>query len=82
MFGVSAPFIRSCEIEDEMTSSRPAAVESAAAIPPAATSAITQFGRLAISGLASTMMSLLTVSSLPFQPQAEAFSANCGFLSL
>ena len=45
-----------------------AAVDSAAAMPPAATSAITQFGKPAISGLARTMMSRSTVSSLPCQP--------------
>ena len=49
---------------DEMTSSRPAAVESAAARPPAATSAITHAGSFAISGLASTMMSRSIVISL------------------
>jgi hypothetical protein len=39
-------------------------VESAAASPPAATSPMTQSGSWAISGLASTMMSLSMVSSL------------------
>ena len=50
-------FNRSWEIDVEMTSSKPAAVERAAASPPAATKAITQFGRPAISGFARTMMS-------------------------
>ena len=57
------------EIAEAIASSRPAEVDSAAARPPAATSAITQFGKLAISGLASTMMSRSTlIISLPFQP--------------
>ncbi len=67
---------------EEIASSSPAAVDSAAARPPAATSAITQFGSSAISGLASTMMSALTVSSLPFQPAASAFLMTSGFLVL
>ena len=41
----------------EMTSNNPAAVESAAASPPAATRAITQSGKFAISGFANTIMS-------------------------
>ena len=47
-----------------VTVTDPAAVDSAAASPPAATRAITQLGSLAISGLARTMMSLsiLTIS--------------------
>ena len=57
-------FSRSCEIAEEMTSSRPAAVDSAAASPPAATSAMTHAGSLAISGFASTMMSRSMVISL------------------
>ena len=40
------------------------AVDKAAAKPPAATRAITQFGRFAISGLAKTMISRSTTSSL------------------
>ena len=39
-----------------MTSNNPAAVESAAARPPAATRAITQSGKFAISGFASNYM--------------------------
>jgi hypothetical protein len=55
---------------EEMASSRPAAVDRAAARPPAATRAMTQLGSLAISGLARTMMSRSTlVSSLPSQPK-------------
>ena len=41
-----------------MTKSNPAAVDKAAARAPAATNAITQFGNFAISGLASTIISL------------------------
>jgi hypothetical protein len=67
---------------EEITSSRPAAVDRAAAIPPAATSAITQLGRPAISGLARTMMSRSTLSSLPCQPHALACSWKAAFLSL
>ena len=63
---------------EEMASNRPAAVDRAAAIPPAAIKPITQPGRLAISGLASTRMSLLTVSSLPAHPRASAVSSNEG----
>ena len=47
-------------------------VESAAANPPAATNAITQFGNFAISGFANTMMSLFTNSS--FSPSVGAFN--------
>ena len=47
-----------------MTSSSPEAVDRAAASPPAATRAMTQAGRSAISGLARTMMSRSTYSSL------------------
>ena len=42
-------FIKSCEIEDEITNNRPAAVDRAAARAPAASNAITQFGNWAIS---------------------------------
>ncbi len=66
--GTNIPLIRSCETAADITSNNPAAVDNAAAMPPAATSAITQFGNPAISGLASTMMSLSTLSSLPCQP--------------
>ncbi len=47
-------------MEEEMASNKPAAVDSAAARPPATTRAITQAGSAAISGLASTMMSRST----------------------
>ena len=67
---------------DEIAISRPAAVDSAAARPPAATSAITQLGSSAISGLASTMMSALTVSSLPFQPAASILALAAAILGL
>jgi len=55
--------MRSCEMEVEITSNRPAAVDKAAARPPAATRAITQLGNLAISGFARTVISGSTVSS-------------------
>ena len=58
IFGMIIFFNKSCEIEAEITRSKPAAVDSAAAKAPAATRAITQFGNLAISGLAKTMISL------------------------
>ena len=64
MLGLKTFLIKSCETEDEMTNNSPAAVERAAANPPAATSAITHAGRFAISGLASTIISRSTVSSL------------------
>ncbi|MCY1309641.1 hypothetical protein D9M68_988040 [compost metagenome] len=82
MSGLMAPLIRSWEMAEEMASSRPAAVDSAAARPPAATRAITQLGSNAISGLASTMMSAFTVSSLPFQPAASALPLATSFLVL
>ena len=44
-------FSKSCETDVEITSNNPAAVESAAASPPAATKAMTQFGKPAISGM-------------------------------
>ena len=66
------------EIEEAITNNKPAAVESAAAIAPAATRPTTQIGSWAISGFANTRMSLFTVNSLPFQPLSAAFSANCG----
>ena len=46
-----------------MASSRPSAVESAAARPPAATRPDTTYGRPAISGIDSTMMSWLMMNS-------------------
>ena len=66
MAGLIAPLIRSWLTAPEIASNSPAAVDRAAARPPAATMAMTQPGRFAISGLARTMMSLFTVvSSLP-----------------
>ena len=57
MFGAKTPFNKSREIEDDIASNNPAAVERAAARPPAATNAITQFGNFAISGFAKTIIS-------------------------
>ena len=51
-------------MEVEITSKRPAAVDKAAAIAPAATKPTTQSGSCAISGPAKTMMSLSIFSSL------------------
>ena len=62
--GLRVRLSKSCETEVEITSSKPAVVDSAAAIPPAATSAITHAGKLAISGLANTIMSRSTFTSL------------------
>ena len=78
MLGMNTPLIRSCETAEEIAISSPAAVDSAAARPPAATSAITQLGSSAISGLAITMMSALTDSSLPFHPAASALALTSG----
>ena len=64
MSGFRQRFKRSCDTADDTTSSKPAAVDKAAARPPAATKAITQLGKPAISGFASTIMSLWTVNSL------------------
>src|SRR5690606_22616354 len=44
IFGQTIFFNKSCETEEEITSSNPAAVDNAAASPPAATNAITQSG--------------------------------------
>ena len=66
--GINIPLTISCEIEDEITKSSPAAVDNAAAIPPAATKAITQFGNPAISGFAKTIISRSTFNSFPFHP--------------
>ena len=44
MSGINVRLSRSCEIADEIASNSPAAVDRAAASPPAATNAITQFG--------------------------------------
>ena len=51
-------------MDEEITNNSPAAVDKAAARPPAATRAITQFGYFAISGFAKTIISLSTISSL------------------
>ena len=69
MFGLKPFFNKSCEIDVEITNSRPAAVDSAAARPPAASSATTQFGSFASSGEASTMMSRLIFISLRSSPE-------------
>ncbi len=70
-------------MEEAIASNKPAAVESAAAKPPATTNAMTQFGRFAISGFANTIMSRSTLTiSLPFQPNDSAFAAKSLFLSL
>ena len=82
MLGLRVFLIKSCEMAEEMANSKPAAVDKAAAKPPAAIRPITQLGRLAISGLASTKMSLLTVSSLPCQPRSVAVAAKVCDLSL
>ncbi len=58
IWGIKVFFRRSCEIEAEITSNKPAAVDNAAANAPAATSAITQPDNWAISGLARTIISL------------------------
>ena len=63
ILGLKTFLIKSCDTEAEITNNSPAAVLSAAAKPPAATRAITQAGRLAISGLARTIISLSTVNS-------------------
>ena len=59
-------FSKSCETAAERVINSPAAVESAAATPPAATKAITQKGNFAISGLARTIISLSIYTSLSF----------------
>ena len=83
MLGAIMPLIRSWEMAEEMASNSPAAVERAAARPPAATRAMTQLGRWAISGLARTMMSLSTlVISFPFQPKDSALALKASLLSL
>ena len=63
MSGFICFLIKSWEIEVEITNNNPAAVDNAAARPPAATNAITQLGKLAISGFANTMISLSTYNS-------------------
>ena len=65
---------------DEIASSRPAAVDSAAAKPPAAIRPITHGGSCAISGFARTKISALTSSSLPAHPalaKRPSSSASC-----
>ena len=64
MVGAIMPLIRSWEMAEEMARSRPAAVDRAAARPPAPTRPTTQLGSLAISGLANTMMSWSILTSL------------------
>lgn len=61
--GANCRLTRSWEIAVEMTRMSPAAVESAAASPPAATRAMTQLGSCVISGTARNMISLSKVSS-------------------
>ena len=63
MSGRSPRLSRSWLTALDTTSRRPAAVESAAASPPAATRPTTQSGSPEISGFASTMMSRSTTSS-------------------
>src|SRR5690606_41239513 len=55
---------RSRDTAVDITSKSPAAVDSAAAKPPAATNPTTQLGNRAISGAASTIMSLSMTISL------------------
>ena len=45
MFGLTMPLMMSCDTAEAIASNRPAAVDSAAARPPATTIAMTQFGR-------------------------------------
>ena len=71
--GLNTFFTKSWETAEEIARSRPAAVERAAAIPPAAINAMTQLGRFAISGFARTMISAFTVSSFPFHPDFSKF---------
>src|SRR6056297_1559882 len=61
--GLSTFLIKSWETEEEITSNNPAAVDKAAARPPAAIKPITQAGKFAISGLANTIISRSTVNS-------------------
>src|SRR5690606_2789832 len=63
IFGLIIFLIKSCDTDAEITNNNPAAVESAAAKPPAATKAMTQLGNLAISGFANTIISLSTTNS-------------------
>ncbi|CAI8283882.1 MAG: Uncharacterised protein [Bacteroidota bacterium] len=63
ILGIIIFLSRSCDTADEITNSSPAAVESAAAKAPAANKAITQLGRLAISGFAKTIISTSTSNS-------------------
>ena len=70
MSGFIIFFIRSWDTDAEITNNKPAAVDNAAANPPAATKAITQFGKPAISGLASTIISLSMINSF-FEASAK-----------
>jgi len=64
---------------EEIASSRPAAVDSAAAMPPAA-QGDDPAGDPAISGLASTTISWsMVVSSLPLQPKDSALAEKAAF---
>ncbi len=76
MSGRRARFRRSWLTADETTSSSPAAVERAAARPPAATSPTTHVGRPEISGFASTMMSRSICSSLGIGAPAPSTAAG------
>src|SRR5690554_3073710 len=69
IFGVKVRFNKSWDTEVEITSSKPAEVDNAAATPPAATNATTHAGKLAISGFARTMMSRSTDISLRSSPE-------------
>ena len=60
--GLNTPLSKSRDIDDEIANNKPAAVDNAAASPPAATNAITQFGSLAISGFAKTIISRSTLT--------------------
>ena len=57
ILGINVFLSKSWEIAEEIVISKPAAVDKAAATPPAATRAITQKGSLAISGFANTIIS-------------------------
>ena len=67
MSGIRIFLIRSLETEVDITSNRPAAVDRAAAKPPAATRAMIHAGKFAISGLAKTIMSLSIINSFSFE---------------
>jgi len=52
ILGITIFLSRSCDTAEEITNSKPVAVESAAASAPAANRAITQLGSCSISGFA------------------------------